>query len=107
VRASRDGDAEVEMFVDQIIIGNTVGVSNPGNVINRLYREQLYPLAVQEEFHVGRFAQALDVLVAVPGELKLNFVLGVLRERIVNRGPAARPERQFVEVLLLREILRN
>src|SRR5437762_5747417 len=36
--------------------------------------------------------------------MKLNFVVGVLRENIANHGTAARAERQFVEVLLLREV---
>ena len=51
-----------------------------------------------------RLAQALDVLVAVPRQAKLDLVLAVLREGVRDQRPAARADRQPLDVLLLGEV---
>ena len=51
-----------------------------------------------------RLAQALDVLVAVPRQSDLDLVLAVLRERVGDQGPAARADRQALDVLLLGDV---
>ena len=61
-------------------------------------------LAVQQHLQLMRLAQALDVLVAVARQPDLDLVLAVLREGVRNQRPAARAERQPLDVLFLGEV---
>ncbi len=51
-----------------------------------------------------RLAQALDVLVAVPRQAELDLVFAVLREGVRDQRPAARAERQALDVFFLGEV---
>ncbi len=79
-------------------------VSDAGLALRRLHREQLHPLAIEQQLELVRLAQAFDVLVAVARQANLDLVLAVQREGVVDQRAAARAERQAVEVLLLREV---
>ena len=47
--------------------------------------------------------EALDVLVAVAGQPDLDFVLAILRKRVVDERAAPCPDRQALDVLFLRD----
>ena len=54
-----------------------------------------------------RFVQAFDFLVAIACESDLNFIFGVLRERVCNQRTAARAQGQSFDVLFLRDVCAN
>ena len=57
-----------------------------------------------QQLEIVRFGQALDVLVAIPHQPNLDLVLAVHRERVVDDRAAARPDRQPLEMFLLRQV---
>ena len=95
VRAGRRPDAGLQVRVDRLMVRLRLG---------GLHGERRLPLAIQQHLQLVRLAQALDMLVAIARQPDLDVVLAVLRERVGNQRPAARPERQPVDVILLREI---
>ena len=95
VRAGRHPDAGL-----QVRVGGLMVPLRPG----RRHGERRHPLAVEQHLQLVRLAQALDVLVAVPRQAELDLVLAVLRERVRDQGPAARADRQPLDVLLLGEV---
>ena len=62
---------------------------------------------VEEQLDLVRLAQAFDVLVAIPREADLEFVLTVLRECVVEDRAATSSNRKPGDVALLREIGRH
>ncbi len=84
-----------------------VGVVLTQPIPARRNRELLHARAVEQNLQLVRLGQPLDVLVPVARKLHLNLVLAVERERMREENPAARPERQSLDVLLLREIGRK
>ncbi len=73
----------------------------------RLYREQLDALTVELHFQLVRLAEAFDLFIAVAHQADLNLVLAILRKLVRDRDPAARADRQSVEVRILRNIGRH
>ena len=96
------GTRDFESFVDVF-----VGVVLPEAIAVRRDREQLQAHAVEQDLHLVRLVQPLDVFVSVPRQLDLNLVFAIEREEMFERGAAARPERQAVDVILLRQVRRN
>ena len=95
VRAGFDGDAELQVRVD------TLGVFiGPGG----LHGGEGDAFAVEEDFDLVRFLEALDLLVAVAGEADLNLVVAVLRKRVGDERAAARAEREALDVFLLGDV---
>ena len=88
----------------QVLVDAFVGVVVAQPVAVRRHREHLEPLAVEGDFDLVRLAQPFDVLVAVPHQADLDFVLAVARKGVADDGAAARAERQAVDVLFLREV---
>ena len=64
-------------------------------------------LAVHGDFDLVRVIQAAQVAEVRVLEPDLEHVLAVEREHVANERPADGPERQAVDVLVLREILAN
>ena len=95
VRAGRRPDAGLQVRVGGLMVRLRSG---------RRHRERRLSLAIQQHLQLMRLAQALDVLVAVARQAELDLVFAVLGERIRDHRPAARPDRQPVDVFLLGEV---
>ena len=99
VRTGLDRDADVEILVDCVMIGQIPR--------RRLEREELDALAVERELELVRIVEPFYVRVAIASEAYLDFVLGIQRKVVMHQRPASRPERQLVEVGLLRQVRRQ
>src|SRR3954470_20819306 len=73
----------------------------------RLYRENLYPLAVERNLNLLRTAQAFYVLVAISRKAHLYFIFGVHWEGKMHHGATAGTEGKFVETCFLRKVRRE
>ena len=88
----------LQVLVDQLI------VLVPGGW---RHGEGLDLLAIQEEFELVRFVQALDLLVAIARQPDLYFVLRILGKEVRNQRASTRSQRQPFHVFLLREVRPN
>ena len=91
------------MPIDQVVI-RLVALRESCLSLGRLHREHLDAFPVEQELHIVRFVQPLDVLVAISRQPNLDFVFAVEWKRVVGQGPAARADRQALEMFLLREV---
>ncbi len=64
-------------------------------------REQLQTLAVQRQLDVQRLVEAFNLLVTVPGQSDLEFVLAVDREIVLEDRSAASAVWQAFHVIVL------
>src|SRR2546428_5543891 len=64
---------------------------------------------VEQHLHLVRLRipQAVDVPGITAREVNLDVVLSVLRERVTNRNPTPRADRESLYMLLLREVGRD
>jgi hypothetical protein len=70
----------------------------------RRQHERGLALAVEQDLQLVRLLQALNVLVAVPGQADLDLVVAVLGEVVRDQGSAARADRQSFDVLFLGDV---
>ena len=68
------------------------------------HSERLDLLAIQQQFQLMRLVQALHLFIAITGKPDLDFVFRILRKSVVNQHPAAGPEWQSLNMLLLSEV---
>ncbi len=95
VRASGDGEAELEVLVDGL--GVFIGAGG-------LHGGDGEAGAVEENFDVVGAAEAFDLFVAVALEADLDIVVAFLGEGVGDQDTAAGAEWQALDVVLLRDI---
>ena len=91
----------------QVPVDAFVGVVVAHPVAIRRHGKELETLPVKGDFELVRLAQPFDVLVPVPHQADLDFVVSGARKGVVDDRAAARAEGQAVHVLFLREVGRE
>ena len=97
VRSGIDARPHHEMFVDVIVVV----------VLQFLDGELLEQRTIEQQIHLVRPAQPLDVFVAVAGQAHANLILSITRKRVRQQHPATCAHRQSFDMFFLREICRQ
>src|SRR3954468_16074490 len=75
--------------------------------LSRLDRESLYFLSIDQHFQFMWLVQALNLFVSIACQANLDFIFSVSWKRVTQQSAAARPQRQTLDLLFLRNIRPN